>query len=82
VNVNQSGFYRVAYSDDMWHSIISALQRNHSVFSPADRASLIDDAFTLCRLVSLQQKYDYHHEPSIRAVRSTVLQGQNNLLLV
>ncbi|XP_021919323.1 endoplasmic reticulum aminopeptidase 1-like isoform X2 [Zootermopsis nevadensis] len=49
MNVNQSGFYRVTYSDDMWQSIISALQHNHTVFSPADRASLIDDAFTLCR---------------------------------
>jgi aminopeptidase N len=82
VNVNQSGFYRVTYSDDIWQSIISALQHNHSVFSPADRASLIDDAFTLCRLVSLQQKYNYHHEPSVRAVRLTVLQEQNNILLV
>jgi len=82
VNVNQSGFYRVTYSDDMWQSIISALQRNLSVFSPADRASLIDDAFTLCRLVSLQQKYNYHHEPNIRAVKLTVLQEQNSLLLV
>jgi hypothetical protein len=51
MNVNQSGFYRVTYSDDMWQSIISALQHNHTVFSPADRASLIDDAFTLCRFV-------------------------------
>lgn len=51
MNVNQSGFYRVTYNDDMWQSIISALQHNHSVFSPADRAGLIDDAFTLCRFV-------------------------------
>ncbi|KAJ9582424.1 hypothetical protein L9F63_003222, partial [Diploptera punctata] len=49
VNVNQSGFYRVMYSEDMWESIIVALQHNHTIFSPADRASLIDDAFTLCR---------------------------------
>ncbi|XP_069679088.1 endoplasmic reticulum aminopeptidase 1-like isoform X3 [Periplaneta americana] len=49
LNVNQSGFYRVTYSEEMWESLISALQQNHSVFSPADRASLIDDAFTLCR---------------------------------
>jgi aminopeptidase N len=51
VNVNQSGFYRVTYSNDMWQSIISALQHNHTAFSPADRAGLIDDAFTLCRYV-------------------------------
>lgn len=48
-NVKQSGFYRVTYDDDMWSNIIDALRKNHSVFNPADRASLIDDAFTLCR---------------------------------
>ncbi|PSN33537.1 hypothetical protein C0J52_22449 [Blattella germanica] len=49
MNVNQSGFYRVMYNEEMWESIIAALQHNHTIFSPADRASLIDDAFTLCR---------------------------------
>ncbi|XP_049864292.1 endoplasmic reticulum aminopeptidase 1-like isoform X3 [Schistocerca gregaria] len=49
VNVNQSGFYRVMYEESMWMSIITTLHENHTVFSPADRANLIDDAFTLCR---------------------------------
>ncbi|XP_039283006.1 LOW QUALITY PROTEIN: glutamyl aminopeptidase [Nilaparvata lugens] len=48
-NVNQSGFYRVTYDDEMWTAIIDAMRRNHTMFSPADRASLLDDAFTLCR---------------------------------
>lgn len=52
-NVNQSGFYRVTYSEDMWMSIINTLLVNHTIFSPADRASLIDDAFTLCRCVPI-----------------------------
>ncbi|KAK2584087.1 hypothetical protein KPH14_006530 [Odynerus spinipes] len=47
-NVNQSGFYRVTYPEDMWMSLISTLHNNHTQFSPADRANLIDDAFTLC----------------------------------
>ncbi|OAD57971.1 Glutamyl aminopeptidase [Eufriesea mexicana] len=47
-NVNQSGFYRVTYPEDMWSSIIATLLNNHTKFSPADRANLIDDAFTLC----------------------------------
>lgn len=47
-NVNQSGFYRVTYPEDMWMSIISTLHNNHTQFSTADRANLIDDAFTLC----------------------------------
>lgn len=46
-NVNQTGFYRVNYTDDMWTAIIQALRDNHTKFSPADRANLIDDAFTL-----------------------------------
>nr|XP_022900776.1 endoplasmic reticulum aminopeptidase 1-like isoform X2 [Onthophagus taurus] len=48
-NVKQSGFYRVMYEESMWMEIISTLRRNHSVLNAADRASLIDDAFTLCR---------------------------------
>lgn len=47
-NINQSGFYRVNYPEDMWMSIITILHNNHTQFSPADRANLIDDAFTLC----------------------------------
>lgn len=49
VNVNQSGFYRVMYDETMWADIIDELKTNHTSFSAADRASLIDDAFTLCR---------------------------------
>lgn len=48
-NVNQSGFYRVNYEESMWTALIDALHKNHTMFHPADRASLIDDAFTLCR---------------------------------
>ncbi|XP_066598523.1 endoplasmic reticulum aminopeptidase 2-like isoform X2 [Prorops nasuta] len=47
-NVNQSGFYRVTYSEEMWTSIITTLLNNHTKFNPADRANLIDDAFALC----------------------------------
>jgi len=32
----------------MWTSIIKILIKNHTKFSPADRANLIDDAFALC----------------------------------
>ncbi|VVC37450.1 Aminopeptidase N-type,ERAP1-like C-terminal domain,Peptidase M1, membrane alanine aminopeptidase, N- [Cinara cedri] len=48
-NVNQSGFYRVNYDDGLWNELIGQLNLNHEVFSAADRASLIDDVFTLCR---------------------------------
>ncbi|XP_018905353.1 endoplasmic reticulum aminopeptidase 1 isoform X2 [Bemisia tabaci] len=49
VNVNQSCFYRVNYEDELWHAIIKQLKQNHHMFTPADRASLIDDIFTLSR---------------------------------
>ncbi|XP_076261185.1 endoplasmic reticulum aminopeptidase 1-like isoform X2 [Rhynchophorus ferrugineus] len=48
-NVNQTGFYRVMYEEEMWYALIDLLKNNHTVLSAADRASLIDDAFTLCR---------------------------------
>ena len=47
-NVNQTGFYRVSYPDDMWNAIVKTLLKDHTKFSPSDRANLIDDAFTLC----------------------------------
>lgn len=48
-NVNQSGFYRVMYDETMWSELIQVLKKKHTTLNPADRASLIDDAFTLCR---------------------------------
>lgn len=50
-NVNQSGFYRVMYDEGLWSLIIETMRKNHLAFSAADRASLMDDAFTLCRWV-------------------------------
>lgn len=32
----------------MWDALIKTLFESHAKFSPADRANLIDDAFTLC----------------------------------
>lgn len=48
-NVNQSGLYRVMYDQGLWATLIELMRKNHHTFSAADRASLIDDAFTLCR---------------------------------
>lgn len=48
-NVRQTGFYRVTYDDNMWNKLITALKTDHLIFSAADRASLLDDAFTLAR---------------------------------
>ncbi len=48
-NVNQSGYFRVNYSQELWDALLNQLKTNHHAFSPADRASLLDDAFTLSR---------------------------------
>ena len=46
-NVNASGYYRVNYEPAIWTSLIRVLTTQPTAFSPADRAQLIDDAFTL-----------------------------------
>jgi len=48
-NTDGYGFYRVNYTAQIWSALIDQLQTNHSVFSQADRAQLIDDAFELCK---------------------------------
>lgn len=53
-NVNQTGFYRVMYEEEMWKSLIKVLQTNHTALYPADRSNLLDDAFTLARVGSLK----------------------------
>ncbi|NP_001366542.1 glutamyl aminopeptidase isoform 4 [Homo sapiens] len=51
INPDHIGFYRVNYEVATWDSIATALSLNHKTFSSADRASLIDDAFALARLL-------------------------------
>jgi len=46
-NVGQFGYYRVNYPTKSWFSFISLLINDHTIFSPNDRASLLNDAFTL-----------------------------------
>ncbi|XP_066558948.1 endoplasmic reticulum aminopeptidase 1 [Amia ocellicauda] len=53
-NVNSTGFYRVSYDPHTLHVIIRQLQESHTVFSKADRASLIDDTFHLASQGSVQ----------------------------
>ncbi|XP_055129956.1 glutamyl aminopeptidase isoform X4 [Symphalangus syndactylus] len=51
INPDHIGFYHVNYEVATWDSIASVLSLNHKTFSSADRASLIDDAFALARLL-------------------------------
>jgi len=48
-NMHGSGFYRVQYPQEIWQQLILQLKEDHSALSPADRAQLLDDAFSLCR---------------------------------
>ena len=46
-NINGTGYYRVNYPLDNWDAIIKALIKDLNTFSPADRAQLLNDAFSL-----------------------------------
>ena len=48
-NVNASGYYRVNYEPAIWSSLTRLMTSGAglTVFSPADRAQLLDDAFSL-----------------------------------
>ena len=46
-NVGQVGYYRVNYPSKYWTNFIGLLGTHHTIFSPMDRASLLNDAFAL-----------------------------------
>lgn len=46
-NPDQSGFYRVAYSDDLWRCLVEAVKR--SEISKIDRIGLLDDSMALAK---------------------------------
>ena len=47
VNVDQSGFYRVQYSGDLWHANARAAGASQTNLSQGDVAGLLDNAYTL-----------------------------------
>lgn len=47
-NLNGNGYYRVHYPPEIWSGLVEQMNLNHTVFSPTDRAQILDDAFTLC----------------------------------
>ncbi|NXS60847.1 AMPE aminopeptidase, partial [Brachypteracias leptosomus] len=49
INPDHIGFYRVNYNSQNWERISSLLVNNHKNFSAADRAGILDDAFSLAR---------------------------------
>nr|XP_009483146.1 PREDICTED: glutamyl aminopeptidase [Pelecanus crispus] len=49
VNPDHIGFYRVNYDSQNWARLSTLLLINHTNFSAADRAGILDDAFSLAR---------------------------------
>ncbi|XP_010080297.1 PREDICTED: glutamyl aminopeptidase [Pterocles gutturalis] len=49
INPDQIGFYRVNYDSQNWAKLSTLLVNNHKDFSAADRAGILDDAFSLAR---------------------------------
>ncbi|XP_009978824.1 PREDICTED: glutamyl aminopeptidase [Tauraco erythrolophus] len=49
INPDHIGFYRVNYDSQNWDTLSTLLVNNHQDFSAADRAGILDDAFSLAR---------------------------------
>ncbi|NWR90810.1 AMPE aminopeptidase, partial [Furnarius figulus] len=49
INPDHIGFYRVNYDSQNWAKLKSLLFEDHENFSVADRAGILDDAFSLAR---------------------------------
>nr|XP_034325215.1 endoplasmic reticulum aminopeptidase 1 isoform X2 [Crassostrea gigas] len=48
-NYRDDGYYRVNYDPESWKAITDQLMINHEIFSPGDRANLLNDAITFIR---------------------------------
>ena len=48
-NVGQFGYYRVNYSPEEWKKLANILESNPSALPSTDRASLLNDAFSLAK---------------------------------
>ncbi|KAM6269537.1 glutamyl aminopeptidase [Porphyrio hochstetteri] len=49
INPDHIGFYRVNYDSENWNRLSNLLVNNHRNLSAADRAGILDDAFSLAR---------------------------------
>ncbi|CAG0878547.1 unnamed protein product [Darwinula stevensoni] len=60
LNVNQKGYYRVNYPEDMWRRFAELLVDNHTALSAGDRSNLVDDAFALAEAGKLSYEIPLH----------------------
>ncbi|XP_071975412.1 glutamyl aminopeptidase [Engystomops pustulosus] len=49
INNVHFGYFRVNYEIQNWNHLATLLETNHGVFTPGDRAGIIDDVFALAR---------------------------------
>ncbi|XP_073496949.1 glutamyl aminopeptidase [Phyllobates terribilis] len=56
INNVHIGFFRVNYEIPVWSNLATLLQQKHEVFTPGDRAGMIDDVFALASA----EKLDYN----------------------
>lgn len=49
-NIDFMGYFRVNYDEQNWLKITNQLKKDHTKFTPLERATLLFDAFTLARL--------------------------------
>lgn len=49
-NLDFMGYFRVNYDEPNWLRLAAQLKRDHTKFSPLERATLLFDAFTLARV--------------------------------
>ncbi|KAG5892307.1 hypothetical protein JTB14_023487 [Gonioctena quinquepunctata] len=61
LNVQQSGFYRVNYDQNLWDNIITALNgKTIKSIDPLNRAQLIDDIFNIARIGKIGYEKAFH----------------------
>lgn len=69
-NTDQSGFYRMNYDTETWRALIEALKSK--TLPPAERASLIDDAFHVFRAGKLDMEIPFSMIESLKDERDYV----------
>ena len=68
-NVDQKGFYRVNYSRKEWEEFIKLLETDMEILSQADRASLLNDAFSLAESGHLRSSTSSGYDIPIRMTK-------------
>ncbi|MBF8305033.1 MAG: puromycin-sensitive aminopeptidase [Acidobacteria bacterium] len=86
LNPGQSGFYRVAYSEELWERLTGAVRAG--ALPTVDRLGLLDDAFALARAgyvktsaaLRVLQAYERETDYSVWTAAAGILDSLDNLL--